>query len=86
MLDHFYCHYYITDRTQCIATPDGQVINVITNDFVRSLLSLVHDYENYDIRLDGNKDYLMGLARQIKNYNLTHYNTGVQIMVNGGIV
>lgn len=84
MLDHFYCHYELTGMWQTIVTPDGHALKVATNDFIRSLLSLVHDYENYDIRLDGNIDYLRGLVRQIKNYNLTHYNIGVNITVNGG--
>lgn len=86
MLDHFYCHYQMMDTIQIVATPDGHLLRVPTNDFIRSILSLVHDYENYDIRLEGNNDYLKGLAKQIKNYNLTHYNIGVQIKVNGGIV
>lgn len=86
MLDHFYCHYQMMGTIQIVATPDGHMLRVPTNDFIRSILSLAHDYENYDIRLDGNNDYLKGLAKQIKNYNLTYYSTGVQITVNGGIV
>lgn len=84
MLDHFYCHYQMMDMWQIIATPDGHMLKVPTNDFIRSLLALVHDYENYDIRLDGNSSYIKGLAKQIKNYNLTHYKIGVNITLNGG--
>lgn len=84
MLDHFYCHYQMMDMQQIIATPDGHFIKVPTQNFIPSLLALVHDYENYDVRLDGNISYLKGLSRQIKNYNKTHYNIGVQLTLNGG--
>lgn len=86
MLDNFYCKYELMALYQTIITPDGATLKISSSNFINSLLTLAHDYQNYDIRLEGNSDFLEGLANQIYAYNNLHYSTGVQIMVNGGLV
>lgn len=86
MLDHFYCRYNLMAPTQLVITPDGVTLRLNTKNFINGLVTLVRDYQNYDIRFEGNTDFLTGLAHQIYNYNNLHYTTGLHIMVNGGEV
>ena len=88
MLDCFMCQYEMMAPRQIIFTPNGEPLIVSTNQFIASLCSFVDMYENYDVRLIGNQDFLSGLAKQIKNYSFVNYHNKPQpqIQVNGGII
>lgn len=88
MLDYFICKYEMMAPTQTIFTPNGEPLRVSTDQFIASLCSFVDMYENYDVRLSGNQDFLSGLAKQIKNYSYINYHNKPQpqIQVNGGTI
>ena len=88
MLDCFMCKYEMMAPHQTIFTPNGEPLQVSTNQFIASLCSFVDMYENYDVRLTGNQDFLSGLAKQIKNYSFVNYHNKPQpqIQVNGGTI
>jgi len=54
MLDCFMCKYEMMAPHQTIFTPNGEPLQVSTNQFIASLCSFVDMYENYDVRLTGN--------------------------------
>ena len=88
MLDCFTCKYEMMSPSQTIFSPNGEAIKVNTDVFIKGLCSFVDMYENYDVRLIGNEEFLRGLAKQIKNYSFVNYHNKPtpQIQVNGGIV
>ena len=70
----FVCDLNITSDKQIVFLPDGIQIKIPNSDFAKVIVSLVQEYETYDLKLFGNQGYAFKYIDDIKQEEIKQYN------------
>lgn len=76
-MDRIVCKLELGIFEQFVFLPDGTTTRIKTHDFSKAIVALCHEYENYKVSLIGNKEFVTGMIKKIKQEEKNIYNHNI---------